>query len=42
MSYLDCPKPLIDENDVIRNKDIKFINDKNKNEFEFWVREKSE
>ena len=41
MGYLDCPKPFIDEDDYIRNKDIQYINTIDKKKFTEWKREKS-
>lgn len=35
-----CPVLERDEQNVINNKDIYFINNNHKSEFEFWLREK--
>ena len=38
----NCPRIHPDENSVIDNKDIAFINNSYKKEFEFWLREKDD
>lgn len=38
----NCPPIYPDENDIIDNKDVVFINTNHKKEFEFWLREKSD
>ena len=35
-----CPVLERDEQDVIDNKEVKYINNNHKNEFKFWLREK--